>query len=509
MGRPPRILLVNPWVHDFAAYDLWARPLGLLYVGAVLRAAGCQVHLIDCLDRLHPDVVAKVGLLGAREDGTGKFFRQAIPKPSALRHVPRQFSRYGMPVEVFDRLLRACARPDAILVTTGMTYWYTGAMETVGRLREAFPGVPVVVGGIYATLCPDHARQTLAPDALVEGPAENQVVRVVNRVCGWSLPEPRYETLDEIPFPAYELYPRLEAVALLTSRGCPYRCTFCASSLLTGGPAQRAPGAVVEEIAYWVKRGVRHVAFYDDALLFRADEHIKPILELIVCRGLKVQFHTPNGVPPRAIDADLAVLLHRAGFSTLRLSFETISRERQHDMGSKVTAEDLARALHYLEHAGFQRQRVGVYLLMGLPGQDVREVVESILFVAGLGASVHLACFSPIAGTREYQRAVEWGLLPAEVDPLLCNESVYPLSDSRIGFWHYVRLRNFATSLNRRIRAGHRLAPLLHAGEVVDEIVHPRFSSVEEFLRRFERVRAKTRTEASAPRRAHLNSEEE
>jgi hypothetical protein len=44
------ILLVNPWIHDFAAYDFWMKPLGLLYVGAILRAAGCEVRLLDCLN---------------------------------------------------------------------------------------------------------------------------------------------------------------------------------------------------------------------------------------------------------------------------------------------------------------------------------------------------------------------------------------------------------------------------------------------------------------------------
>jgi len=44
------ILLVNPWIHDFAAYDFWMKPLGLLYVGAILRAAGYEVGLLDCLD---------------------------------------------------------------------------------------------------------------------------------------------------------------------------------------------------------------------------------------------------------------------------------------------------------------------------------------------------------------------------------------------------------------------------------------------------------------------------
>ncbi|MBC7188495.1 MAG: radical SAM protein [Calditrichaeota bacterium] len=481
--RPLHILLVNPWIHDFAAYDFWARPLGLLYVGGVLRSAGCRLSLVDCLDRRHPAVEAMVGRVRERGDGTGKFFRQPIPKPAVVQHVPRVFCRYGMPVQVFARQLKELGRPDAILVTSGMTYWYTGLAETVGMLREAFPGVPVVVGGIYATLCPEHAEKTLAPEALVQGPGENVVVEVLNRLCHAELPEARYGSLDELPYPVYDLYPKLETVAVLTSRGCPYRCSFCASALLAGSFAQRAPEAVVAEIEHWLSRGARHIAFYDDALFLRADEHIKPLLELVIRRGVKAQFHTPNGVQPRAVDRELATLLRRAGFATLRLSFETVNEARQEDMSAKVSSEDLARALEALAQAGFRRQDIGVYLLMGLPGQEVEEVVESILFVARLGARVCLACFSPIPGTREWQRAVASGALAPDTDPLLCNESVYPLSDGLPDYWRFVRLRNLATAVNRFVAAGGPITAIPPKEAILEEIVRPRFRSVEAFLR--------------------------
>jgi pyruvate-formate lyase-activating enzyme len=480
-----RILLVNPWIHDFAAYDLWAKPLGLLYLGAVLRQAGCRVFLVDCLDRRHPAVQAAVGSLRERDDGTGKFFRQPIPKPALLRYVPRSFCRYGMPVQVFERLLAASPRPDAILVTTGMTYWYTGVAETLAKLRQVFPKVPVVVGGIYATLCAEHARRVLEPEALVQGPAENTVVNVVNELCNGDLSPPCYQDLDALPYPAYELYPHLEVVAVLTSRGCPYRCSFCASGLLAAGFAQRAPQAVAEEIRHWVKAGARHIAFYDDALFFAPDEHIKPLLELLLRGGVEARFHTPNGVQPRWIDVELALLLRRAGFDTIRLSFETVNQARLQDMSAKVSGDDLARALRALERAGYRRQDVGVYLLMGLPGQDIQEVVESILFVARLGAKVSLACFSPIPGTREWQRAVASGALAADVDPLLCNESVYPLSEGQRHYWRFVRLRNLATALNRHIAAGESLSSFPPMEDIVEEVIQPRCRSMEAFIARF------------------------
>ena len=113
------ILLVNPWIHDFAAYDFWIKPIGLLSIGAVLRQLGYEVHLIDCLDRYNPDLLKWQGLSKpkSKNDCTGKFHRQPINKPTILRHVPRRFCRYGLPPKLFENTLRQHQKPLAILVT--------------------------------------------------------------------------------------------------------------------------------------------------------------------------------------------------------------------------------------------------------------------------------------------------------------------------------------------------------------------------------------------------------
>ncbi len=63
-------------------------------------------------------------------------------------------------------------RPDAVLVTSLMTYWYPGVTAAIRLVREYFPGVPVILGGIYASLCPDHARSHSGADLVLTGPWE-------------------------------------------------------------------------------------------------------------------------------------------------------------------------------------------------------------------------------------------------------------------------------------------------------------------------------------------------
>jgi hypothetical protein len=95
-----------------------------------------------------------------RPDGRGKFNEEVIAKPRPLAGIPRIFRKYGITTEEFLSKLKAIPQPDAILVTSGMTYWYLGVLDTIRTIRKIFPKTLIVLGGIYATLCSDHARRT-------------------------------------------------------------------------------------------------------------------------------------------------------------------------------------------------------------------------------------------------------------------------------------------------------------------------------------------------------------
>ncbi|MBM4079972.1 MAG: hypothetical protein FJ278_09755, partial [Planctomycetes bacterium] len=371
---PSRILLINPCIHDFTAYDLWMKPLGLLYVAAALERAGYDVRLVDCLDKYHPGVLKLQGRERPRlkQFGCGKFFDQEIEKPPALRAVPRRFRRFGITPDLFRAELRHGPTPQLIFVTSMMTYWYPGVFEAIRLARETFPSAPIALGGIYATLCPDHARKHSGADFVLEGPGEAAAADLAGKIGPAPAPGPAASALSEKTrrisnvqhrmsndegdvhvrsdnttrgngqhggpnlfgtslasapnklgtptpgaviggvtssfdiqdstfdirrlrppelYPAYHLMRHLDSVSVLTSRGCPFRCTYCASSTLWPGFQQREPRQVADEIEHHVQRfNVRDIAFYDDALLVNAERHILPILSLVRERGLKARF---------------------------------------------------------------------------------------------------------------------------------------------------------------------------------------------------------------------------
>jgi radical SAM superfamily enzyme YgiQ (UPF0313 family) len=424
-----RILLINPWIYDFAAYNLWIEPLGMLAIAAVLGDNGYDVALIDCL-------APHSGMPHPRPDGSGKFSKAEVAKPEPVAFVPRRFGQYGLPTEQFDAALAAIAVPDAVMVASGMTYWYPGVFEVIQRVREVFGPVPVALGGVYATLCADHARRCMGADEVIVGPGLVAALCFADQATGHDSWPSRYADPRSWPTPAHELVPRSFA-GVVTSWGCPYHCTYCASRMLQPGFVRRGPKEVVEEIVTCAERGIRDFAFYDDALLFDAGQHLAPILEGMLAGGLKVRFHTPNGLHARGITAELADLMRQAGFTTLRLSLETVDPARQRATGGKVTTVAFERAVGHLQAAGFGPQELGAYILAGLPGQALSEVEATVRFVHELSVQAKLALFSPIPGTPDGDRALIRG-----TDPLLHNNTVYPylLGDRYVGELQRVKL---------------------------------------------------------------------
>jgi radical SAM superfamily enzyme YgiQ (UPF0313 family) len=448
-----RILLINPWIYDFAAYCEWSEPLGLLSVAALLEENGYQIALVDCLDRHHPGLPTR-----PRDDayGCGKFLKTIVQKPPALSAVPRRYGRYGLPLEVFEQERKAQPCPDVVLVTSGMTYWYPGAFAAIEKVRTSFPGVPIVLGGPYATLCRHHAISNSGADYVLSGEGEIQALRLVDQLTGHESDYARYEgSLDALPPPLHALRRNQGYVAIQTTRGCPFHCTYCASSLLhPEGFRQREPRRVVDEIEFcreWL--GIRDFAFYDDALLVDSDRHLHLLLDLVLERGLDCRFHTPNGLHAACIDAELASKMYRAGFKTIRIGLETSDPAEQVRSGGKVSTESFQQAIRNLRSAGFEPADITAYVLLGLPGQSVPQAKDSVAFAHECGARVQITLYSLIPGTVEWTRAVRtWGIDP-HADPLLHNDSIYPFP------WCDATLEDFQEIKARALAGNRALVP--------------------------------------------------
>lgn len=427
------VLLVNPWIYDFAAYDMWAKPLGLFYIGSLLRIYGCGITFIDCL---------QAGPSPRKPGGHGKFRKKTVEKPPVLNFFPRNYSRYGIDPDEFDLSLKSIPEPDTILVTSLMTYWYPGVIEAIKRLKTIYAGTPVILGGIYATLLPEHASRFSGADIIIQGEGE---ACVVETLCSmWNLQKPCLfdaADLDNLPYPAFDLA-GAPYVCIQTSRGCPYRCTYCASKIMNKWFRRRDPIRVADEIGFWNTKGIRDFAFYDDALLYEPELTAIPLMREIIKRGIGAQFHCPNGLHANSISEEVAVLMKKSGFKTIRLGFETSDPALQSATGSKVTNKEFVRAVTNLHKAGYADRDIGVYILCGMPNQDIRQVIDTVDFVRSSGARPMIAEYSPIPGTALWAEAVRVSPFPIESEPLFHNNSILPCRWENLSYEMYKELKS-------------------------------------------------------------------
>lgn len=424
------LILINPWIVDFAAYDLWSKPLGLLSLAGMLRERGYAVHLIDCLDVHHPDMMTSPALPRPvrRSYGTGKFWRKKIPRPRSLEHIPRAYSRYGISKDVFLKELQKVPNPAAVLVTSLMTYWYPGVVEAIRLTRQVHPKAPVVLGGIYARLCEEHALRKSGADVVFTGTIAKEDTALNDLLDRLELShEGRPSNKSPHPYPAFDLLNEPDYVCLSTSFGCPFRCRYCASPFLNPGFTQREPEAILDEILFWHKaHGIRDFAFYDDALLVHAETRMRPVMETLADLKLGLRFHTPNALHVREISSDIAELLYLSGFRTIRLGLETSDMDIHHRLDKKVSTGEFEWAVRNLIGAGFEKKDIGAYILMGLPGQSVESVSKSVRFADRAGATPYLAEYSPIPHTSLWEKALTHSEYDLTSEPLFHNNTLLP-----------------------------------------------------------------------------------
>ncbi len=427
----PKILLVNPPIYDFAAYDFWLKPYGMLCVAGFLRDKA-DFKLFDYLDRLAPFMAGQDKFESDRW-GRGRFYCQHTPVPPAFKAIPRYFRRFGLPRKLFADFLAREGPFDFVMAQTTMTYWYYGLREIIEDVRTAWPQAKIILGGNYVTLCCDHAK-TLGADLLVKG----------------TNIEPLWEFLGirpDLQQPAlWQVYNRLKVGVLKLSDGCPFNCTYCSVPEVYGKFQSRPLEHSLAELELLRRLGVENIAFYDDALLFEAEKILVPFLREVLKRNIKVNFHSPNALNARFITSTLAELMVRAGFKTFYLGFESASSQWQQRTGSKVFSEELQQAVRCLIAAGAEPTNITAYQILGHPHIDVQELEASMRFVNSLGIRGMLADFSPIPGTPDGEYCRKWVDLD---EPLTHNKTAFPII--LLGFDESNRLKDLQRRLNREL----------------------------------------------------------
>ena len=243
----------------------------------------------------------------------------------------------------------------------------------------------MLLGGIYATICTEHAAKSGADEVL---PGEYKNSRLL-------APDPTV-----LPVPPTFVY-------CMTSYGCPNACSYCATHQLYGpGIHQRPIEEVCEEFRLQKSRGFSTIYIGDDNFLHKAESHAMPLLEMIIRQNLNLRFGLPGGMQADHVTENIAKLMYRAGFRKVSSAIETTNCDIAGKMGrgNFGSAEAVARAVAAFGKAGFPPREIDVYFIIGLPYQNMDDILDTFAFLARLGVWIHPQRWTPIPGTRDFKR---------------------------------------------------------------------------------------------------------
>ncbi len=429
--RRPKVLLIKSR-SVVSKLKSSSPPLGLLYIAAALRRdLGAEVRVLDAL--MEPDIP---GLAAAEARSFG---------------------------------------PDVVGISA-LTAEAFLAHKLAAAVKESAPGVPVIIGGPYATSDPAEALADGVIDAAVIGEGEAtfaELVRLImsegrrwnapgaaDGVAGLALPSeggvkytpprPPIEDLDSLPFPAWDLidykkFWRIGSMAsvgvrpylpIFTSRGCPYRCVYC-HQIFGKKFRPRSPESVAEEIAVIHRLGTRDIEVFDDISNMDPDRFDR-IMETMLERGLESRLSFPNGIRGDLLRESSADLLKRVGTGEISIAVETASERLQKLLNKNISLPGVTRAINMLAD---RRVFTRGFFMLGLPTETEAEMRETIRYARR--SRLHMALFfnpNPYAGTEFREMFRRAGRLPDGVSTIDFEYFGAPFNGSEVPDAAYRRL---------------------------------------------------------------------
>ena len=411
-----KILFVHPLGYhaDAASKDISRvanimPPIGLASMAAYLERRGFSAAIIDCFARPDSEQLIRHHLLTHRPAWIGlscttSSFRDGVRIAELARSVlPGINTVFGG--------AHVCALKERVLTDfPAVDYTVIGeGEETLAALLECEGDAPTSVQGIIYRDGSNGARFTghREPGLALD-----------------SLPFPAYEKLSGFP-EAYRLpifnYPRVPNTSCISSRGCPYACSYCDRSVFRRSFRYNSAEYLYEHLRYLRERfGVRHVNFYDDQFTFNR-ARVEKFTEMMIDRPLGMTFNC--AVRAEHIDTELLRRMKQAGCWMMSLGIESGDERLLAQHRQNADLERLAEKIRLIKQAGIRTKGL---LMIGLPGETEASIQRSMNYVFSLPIDdFNLAKFTPFPGSPIYENIRELGEFDENWEKMDCMHFVF------------------------------------------------------------------------------------
>jgi anaerobic magnesium-protoporphyrin IX monomethyl ester cyclase len=329
----------------------------------------------------------------------------------------------------------------------------SNVLETANFVKSNFPEITVVIGGLHATIYPqdifelDISQNNRSIDFVIRGEGEYRFLDFIKNfkegfidlnadgLVGYNKKKlfinpqvATIEALDEIPFPAFHLLPIEKYFAInipfspvpqgdrvlpmLTTRGCPVACSFCANTNVWRRHRQRSPENVVAEIESLKKKfSIDEIQFADDNLTFDMKSSVERFKKMT---PLQILWCTPNGTMVNKLSPELIQVMTDSGMYQITLSIDSANTRTLKELHHKPV--NLLSVPGLIEKS----RELGVFthgtLVVGMPGETIEEIEDGFQYVKDHLAFTSVSTFiaSAIPGSELYQEMLDEGKITKE-----------------------------------------------------------------------------------------------
>lgn len=438
-----KVLLIQPPIRDFYHTPIRTQPIGLAYIASSLRAQGHEVDILDC--RSGREKRAPIPTELSYLESLYPFHDRS---PFGLY---RGYYHFGMSWDDIRRAVEA-ADADVYGISSGFTPYHGESLEVARIIKDWNPGKIVIMGGGHVSADPEGVLRNTLVDYVVLGEGERRLPLLLREIekkgrapveingVGYSkdgeitihTPHQFIENLDTLPYPARDLLNpdsyrigKKRSTMLITSRGCPHRCAYCSAHHTMGNAfrARSVSNIIGEMRACRELYDIQLFDIEDDNFTYdreRAGELLRQIMETF--GEQKLEMAAMNGISFASLDGELLRLMKRAGFRTINLSLVSTDDCLKSTMGRTHGVSDFGTITDEAERVGLN---VIAYAILGMPGQSIAEMVETIGYLMGKRVLMGPSIYYPSPGTALFETCRKEGILPPFVSQW--RSSAFPI----------------------------------------------------------------------------------